>query len=173
MGRLGESARQAGAAAVITATHVTQQCHITLRAHKEDEKECEASECNLLCEDMLRANFSRFVVDPGVRQAYFPNTARQLYTKKVPRPPHPRPLLLEASSQHGPQRQPPQVCSSCLAPCTCSQQGRAGGLVQVTPVPAAFLWSAGALCVCAFKCSARRCMLLNSGSTASHIDLIT
>ena len=54
------------------------------RAHKEDEGECEASECNLLCEDMLRAGFSRFVVDPGVRQAYYPDTARQLYTKKVP-----------------------------------------------------------------------------------------
>jgi len=32
---------------------------------------------------MLRAGFSRFVVDPGVRQAYFPDTARQLYTKKA------------------------------------------------------------------------------------------
>ncbi len=53
------------------------------RAHKEAEGECEASECNLLCEDMLRAGFSRFVVDPGVRQAYFPDTARQLYTKKA------------------------------------------------------------------------------------------
>ena len=55
------------------------------RAHKEAEGECEASECNLLCEDMLRAGFSRFVVDPGVRQAYFPDTARQLYTKKARR----------------------------------------------------------------------------------------
>ena len=56
---------------------------ISCRAHKEDEGECEASECNLLCEDMLRAGFSRFIVDPGVRQAYYPDTARQLYTKKV------------------------------------------------------------------------------------------
>ena len=32
---------------------------------------------------MLRAGFSRFIVDPGVRQAYFPDTARQLYTKKA------------------------------------------------------------------------------------------
>ncbi len=35
---------------------------------------------------MLRAGFSRFVVDPGVRQAYFPDTARQLYTKKASPP---------------------------------------------------------------------------------------
>ncbi len=35
---------------------------------------------------MLRAGFSRFIVDPGVRQAYFPDTARQLYTKKASAP---------------------------------------------------------------------------------------
>lgn len=69
----------------IVSSQQVQNCNTILcRAHKEDEGECEASECNLLCEDMLRAGFSRFVVDPGVRQAYYPDTARQLYTKKVP-----------------------------------------------------------------------------------------
>ena len=37
-----------------------------------------------MCEDFLRAGHARMVVDPGVRQAYFPDTARQLYTDKVP-----------------------------------------------------------------------------------------
>ena len=36
-----------------------------------------------MCEDMLRAGFQRFIVDPGVRQAYFPDTARKLYTDQV------------------------------------------------------------------------------------------
>ena len=36
-----------------------------------------------MCEDMLRAGYQHFIVDPGVRQAYFPDTARKLYTVKV------------------------------------------------------------------------------------------
>lgn len=36
-----------------------------------------------MCEDFLRAGVQRFIVDPGVRQAYFPGTARKLYTDKV------------------------------------------------------------------------------------------
>ena len=36
------------------------------RMHKEGE--CAASECSLVCNDFLRAGFSDFVVDPGVRQ---------------------------------------------------------------------------------------------------------
>ena len=32
---------------------------------------------------MLRAGFQRFIVDPGVRQAYFPDTASKLYTDQV------------------------------------------------------------------------------------------
>ena len=36
-----------------------------------------------MCEDMLRAGYQHFIVDPGVRQAYFPDTARKLYTDKV------------------------------------------------------------------------------------------
>ena len=36
-----------------------------------------------MCEDMLRAGYQRFVVDPGVRQAYFPETAKKLYTDQV------------------------------------------------------------------------------------------
>ena len=36
-----------------------------------------------MCEDMLRAGYQRFIVDPGVRQAYFPETARKLYTNQV------------------------------------------------------------------------------------------
>lgn len=51
------------------------------RTHKEGE--CAASEGSLLCEDWLRAGLQRFIVDPGVRQAYFPDTARKLYTDKV------------------------------------------------------------------------------------------
>ena len=47
------------------------------------EGDCEASEGSFMCEDMLRAGFQRFIVDPGVRQAYFPDTARKLYTDQV------------------------------------------------------------------------------------------
>lgn len=47
------------------------------------EGECEASEGSFMCEDMLRAGYQRFIVDPGVRQAYFPETARKLYTDQV------------------------------------------------------------------------------------------
>lgn len=36
-----------------------------------------------MCEDFLRAGYQKFIVDPGVRQAYFPETARKLYTDKV------------------------------------------------------------------------------------------
>ena len=36
-----------------------------------------------MCEDMLRAGYQHFIVDPGVRQAYFPETAEKLYTDKV------------------------------------------------------------------------------------------
>ena len=32
---------------------------------------------------MLRAGYQRFIVDPGVRQAYFPDTASELYTDQV------------------------------------------------------------------------------------------
>ena len=32
---------------------------------------------------MLRAGYQRFIVDPGVRQAYFPETAKKLYTDQV------------------------------------------------------------------------------------------
>ena len=46
-------------------------------------EECEASEGSLMCEDFLRAGHARMIVDPGVRQAYFPDTARKLYTDKV------------------------------------------------------------------------------------------
>ena len=34
------------------------------------EGECTASECSLLCNDLLRAGRSRFLIDPGVRLAY-------------------------------------------------------------------------------------------------------
>ncbi len=36
-----------------------------------------------MCEDMLRAGYQRFIVDPGTRQAYFPETAKKLYTDQV------------------------------------------------------------------------------------------
>ena len=36
-----------------------------------------------MCEDMLRAGYQRFIVDPGVRQAHFPETASKLYTDQV------------------------------------------------------------------------------------------
>lgn len=36
-----------------------------------------------MCEDFLRAGHARMLVDPGVRQAYFPETARKLYTDQV------------------------------------------------------------------------------------------
>ena len=36
-----------------------------------------------MCEDFLRAGHARMIVDPGVRQAYFPETARALYTDKA------------------------------------------------------------------------------------------
>lgn len=55
--------------------------HFVSRTHREGE--CEASEGSLMCEDFLRSGFQRFIVDPGVRQAYFPETARKLYTDKV------------------------------------------------------------------------------------------
>ncbi len=48
--------------------------------------ECEASEGSLMCEEFLRAGHARMIVDPGVRQAYFPDTARKLYTDKVYKP---------------------------------------------------------------------------------------
>ena len=51
------------------------------RTHRSGE--CEASEGSLMCEDFLRAGVQRFIVDPGVRQAYFPETTRKLYTDKV------------------------------------------------------------------------------------------
>jgi hypothetical protein len=47
------------------------------------EGDCEASEGSFMCEDMLRAGYQHFVVDPGVRQAYFPDTARKLYTDQA------------------------------------------------------------------------------------------
>lgn len=53
-------------------------------AHRTSgEGECEASEGSFMCEDMLRAGYQRFIVDPGTRQAYFPETARKLYTDQV------------------------------------------------------------------------------------------
>lgn len=58
-----------------------RQMHVLSRTHREGE--CEASEGSLMCEDFLRSGFQRFIVDPGVRQAYFPETARKLYTDKV------------------------------------------------------------------------------------------
>ena len=54
-----------------------------LTCRTSGEGECEASEGSLMCEDMLRAGYQHFIVDPGVRQAYFPDTARKLYTDKV------------------------------------------------------------------------------------------
>ena len=45
--------------------------------------ECEASEGSLMCEDFLRMGRARMLVDPGVRQAYFPDTARKLYTEQA------------------------------------------------------------------------------------------
>ena len=54
-----------------------------LTCRTSGEGECEASEGSFMCEDMLRAGYQRFIVDPGVRQAYFPDTARKLYTDKV------------------------------------------------------------------------------------------
>ncbi len=60
---------------------VLGEAHVLSRTHREGE--CEASEGSLMCEDFLRSGFQRFIVDPGVRQAYFPETARKLYTDKV------------------------------------------------------------------------------------------
>jgi hypothetical protein len=36
-----------------------------------------------MCEDFLRAGRGRMLVDPGVRQAYFADTARKLYTEQA------------------------------------------------------------------------------------------
>ena len=36
-----------------------------------------------MCEEFLRAGHARMIVDPGVRQAYFPETARKLYTDQA------------------------------------------------------------------------------------------
>jgi hypothetical protein len=47
------------------------------RAHLPGE--CAASECSLLCNDLLRLGYSRFVTDPGVRQAYTIREAQDLY----------------------------------------------------------------------------------------------
>ena len=41
--------------------------------------ECAASECSLLCNDFLRLGYTALVVDPGVRQAYTPLDAGDLY----------------------------------------------------------------------------------------------
>lgn len=40
----------------------------THRAHEKGE--CAASECSLLCNDLLRRGRSRFLIDPSVRLAY-------------------------------------------------------------------------------------------------------
>lgn len=40
----------------------------TCRAHEAGE--CAASECSLLCNDLLRQGRSRFLIDPNVRLAY-------------------------------------------------------------------------------------------------------
>ena len=54
-----------------------------LACRTSGEGECEGSEGSFMCEDMLRAGYQQFIVDPGVRQAYFPETASKLYTEKV------------------------------------------------------------------------------------------
>jgi hypothetical protein len=51
------------------------------RTHRKGK--CKAWEGSLMCEDFLRASAQPFIVDPGLRQAYFPETARKLYTNKV------------------------------------------------------------------------------------------
>ena len=59
--------------------------------------ECGASEGSLMCEDFLRAGHARMVVDPSVRQAYFPATARMLYTDQAR--PHAAPLCAPGLAQ--------------------------------------------------------------------------
>lgn len=42
-----------------------------MRRHRDHEKgECAASECSLLCADLLRQGRSHFLIDPSVRMAY-------------------------------------------------------------------------------------------------------
>lgn len=55
------------------------------RMHKENE--CAASECSLVCNDYLRLGYDRFVVDPGVRQAYTVRDSRDLYNTQWVSPP--------------------------------------------------------------------------------------
>lgn len=47
--------------------------------HKEGE--CAASECSLVCNDLQRMGFRKFIVDPSVRQAYNVPDAQLLYSK--------------------------------------------------------------------------------------------
>ncbi|KAK9812593.1 hypothetical protein WJX72_000003 [[Myrmecia] bisecta] len=51
----------------------------SLRVRMHREGECAASECSLVCNDMLRMGYSKFLVDPGVRQAYRHRDAVDLY----------------------------------------------------------------------------------------------
>eukprot|EP00884_Botryococcus_braunii_P015546 jgi/Botrbrau1/2675/Bobra.0203s0021.2 len=61
---------------VMRASPFTQH-KLRMRMHREGE--CAASECTLLCNDLLRLGYQRFVVDPGVRQAYRPRDVKVLY----------------------------------------------------------------------------------------------
>ncbi len=48
----------------------------SVRSHGDGE--CAASECSLLCNDLLRRGAGRFLMDPGVRMAYAIPEARDL-----------------------------------------------------------------------------------------------
>lgn len=50
---------------------------LRFRAHQPDE--CAASECSLMCDDFKRLGYSTALVDPGVRQAYVLDIAREVY----------------------------------------------------------------------------------------------
>ena len=56
-----------------------------LTCRTSGEGECEASEGSLMCEDMLRAGYQEFIVDPGVRQGLpFPvSCCWKRHTEKV------------------------------------------------------------------------------------------
>ncbi|KAL3140543.1 hypothetical protein ABBQ32_005123 [Trebouxia sp. C0010 RCD-2024] len=50
-----------------------------LRFRMHQEGECAASECSLVCNDFQRLGYRSILVDPGVRQAYDPMDAKELY----------------------------------------------------------------------------------------------
>jgi hypothetical protein len=51
---------------------------LRMRAAAPGGGECAASECSLLCNDLLRLGHARFLVDPAVRLAYTPADAAQV-----------------------------------------------------------------------------------------------